>query len=149
MGSLAARQIEMISEQWKANHLNAMACWEFGDLLLYCVEAFDRINREDEGYRQEVFNGNAEHSGEIEEAHGNFYVKWYSACKPFEATLANYQQDGHVVEYADRFLQCLRETEGILTDDATFFADDTLADLRDQAIDDHKKGETLDVDWSS
>ena len=146
MKSLASLQIEVIDEQWRENHLEAMSCWKFGDLLLFCVETFERINREDESWRLEVLQGREKHDDAVDEACAKTYAKWFHICKRFESVLRQFQQQGHDVEHADRFVQCLSEAEGVMTDDATFFAGDHLAALRDSAIDEHRRGDTLDVD---
>lgn len=50
-----------------------------------------------------------------------------------------------MVEMADRFRAHIRETEGILTPDAQFFAADARVRLRDEAIDEHRRGEGENV----
>ena len=64
--STVKRQIDILDEQWKANHLEALSCWEFEDLLRLCIETFERIGRQDEGWRNAVFGGERPYSAEEE-----------------------------------------------------------------------------------
>ncbi len=145
LSSVAKRQIEIIDEQWKANHIEAMSCWSFQDLLLLCIETFDRINREDEGWRQSVFSGKYSYSSEEENVFVGLYTNWLETCKNFLAQLSHFKERGYSVECAVRFYECIREAEGILTPDTDFYVSDTLVCLRDKAIDEHRRGEVEDV----
>jgi hypothetical protein len=143
--STAKRQIDIIDDQWKANHIEAMSCWAFEDLLRLCIETFERIGRQDEGWRKSVFSGEHPYSAEDEKASLDLYVDWKSVCENFLAPLSRFEMGGYVIECANQFRACLREAEGILTPDAEFFNSNALTRLRDEAIDDSRHGEVEHV----
>ena len=147
MTYLVERQIKAIDEQWKANHLTVMACWEFGDLLLFCVEAFEHINRVDEAWREDVLSKGEPYDADIESKIGDVYRSWFETCRHFLDALRDFQNRQYEVEHANKFMECLQEAEDILREDSDFFSGDGLADLRDAAIDEHQRGETLDGSW--
>lgn len=144
--SAASRQIDIIDEQWQANHLEAMSCWDFEELLRLCVETFERLNREEENWRHSVLCGGHAYSAEEENAFVALYAKWKDLCENFLAPLAHFEGSGFVIECADQFRACIREAEGLLTPDAQFFDGDALARLRDEAIEDHRRDEVEHVD---
>ena len=57
MSSLAERQLELIGEQWKANHGAAMSCRNVEDLVRLCIETVEWINREEENWRSSILSG--------------------------------------------------------------------------------------------
>lgn len=146
MTFLIDSQIRTIDEQWKANHISAMACWEFQDLLLFCIEAFERINRLDEAYRVAILGKEKPYNEEEEKEIQKSYCNWLNVCKHLLDPLTKFQSK-YTVEHADRFVECVREAEGIQMDDSDFFSCDNLVQLRDTAIDEHQRGETLDGKW--
>lgn len=143
--STARRQIDLIDEQWKANHINALACWDFEDWLRFCVEAFERINRQDEGWRRSVFSGEQAYSAEAEAELLRLFHDWSVLCQNFLPALAHFEQRFGRIENAAEFRSCLAEAQGVLTDDVTFFDGPTIAPLRDSAIEAHRRGEVDDV----
>ncbi len=145
MTSLAQRQLNVIDEQWQANHFEVKQCWEFEEFLLYCVEAFDRINRTDEVWRREVYRKRQSYNQEFDQEIESAYEWWFRVCSKISPALSTLEQKYGMVQYADRFRSCLCEAKGILTDDAEFFSGDALAKLRDEAINEHHRGETEDV----
>jgi hypothetical protein len=143
--STVKRQIDILDEQWKANHLEALSCWEFEDLLRLCVETFERIGRQDEGWRSAVFCGERPYSAEEEKGFVALYVAWRDVCKNFLGPLGHFEERDYRIECAEQFRACIREAEGILTPDAEFFDADTVARLRDEAIEEHRRGEAEHV----
>ena len=140
MPFVAERQLELIDERWKANHLAAMSCLDLEDLLRLCVETVEWINREEEGWRRSVLSGGHSYSEQEEQLFTDQYNRWLTLCRNFLGRIAELERQGFVVELADRFRSHIREVEGILTPDSAFFAADALARLRDEAIDEHRRG---------
>jgi hypothetical protein len=143
--STVKRQIDIIDEQWKDNHIEALSCWEFEDLLRLCIETFERIGRQDEGWRSAVFCGERPYSAEEENGFAALYAAWRDVCTNFLGPLTHFEERGYVVECGNQFRGCVREAEGILTPDAEFFDADTVARLRDEAIEEHRRGEAEHV----
>lgn len=143
--SIARGQIDIIDEQWKANHIEAMAFWAFEDFLRFCIEAFDRIGRQDEGWRRLVLRGERSFSADEEKELLELYSLWERTCSKLLEPLSVVEKRGYTIECAARFRACVREAKGILTADEDFFDSDALAELRDRAIDDNRHGEVEHV----
>ena len=145
MPSLAQRHLELIDEQWQANHLAAMSCRNVEDLVRLSIQTVEWINREEENWRYSVLSGTTAYSEVEERSFAAMYDRWLRLCRNFLEPLSRIEGQGFVVEMADRFRAHIRETEGILTPDAQFFAADALVRLRDEAIDEHRRGEGENV----
>jgi hypothetical protein len=143
--SVAQRQIELIDQQWRADHVEAATCWDFEDLLRLCVEAFERINRQEEAWRRSVLRGERPYSAEEENEFIVLCGKWTEVCGKFLPPLAGFERRGFQIESAGQFRSCIREAEGILTPDAKFFVADALVRMRDAAIEEHRRGEAEHV----
>jgi len=144
--SIARRQLETIDEQWKANHLEAMDCRRLEELLLLCVETFDRINREEEEERLAVLTNKEPPPASGMQEYRDFFSEWATLCKNFLKPLDRLEKRGFVVDYSERFRVCIREAEGILMSDSDFFSGNTLVRLRDEAIEEFRQGEAKDVE---
>jgi hypothetical protein len=145
MSSLAERQLELIGEQWKANHGAAMSCRNVEDLVRLCIETVEWINREEENWRSSILSGVTSYSEAEERSFATMYERWLRMCRDFLKPILRLESQGFVVDMADRFRAHIREIEGILTPDAQFFAADALVRLRDEAIDEHRRGEGENV----
>ena len=144
--SVAKRQLEFIGEQWRANHVEAMSCWSFEDLLLLCIQAFEWINREEEEWRLAILTSEHPFLDADKQTYHDLYREWITLCGKFVQHLTDFENRGFVVDNGDRFRACIREAEGILTNDSDFFKGDALVRLCDDAIDESRRGETEDVD---
>ncbi len=120
---------------------DAMACCDLENLLVYYIEAFQRINRIDEAWREGVLKKRLSYDAEFEGMIGNIYRDWLEMCERFVDSLCKLQET-YIIECADQFLGCIREAKGILKEDSDFFSGEELVDLRDAAIDGHQRGET-------
>lgn len=144
--SIAKRQLDAIEEQWRANHLEAMSCRKLEDVLLLCIETFERIGREEEEWRLAVLTGQQASGCEEPSYSLELYSLWAKVCPEFLERVSFFEARGYVVEHSERFRACLREAQGILTSDAEFFRGDGLVQLCDEAIDEFRRGETEHVD---
>jgi hypothetical protein len=145
MRSLAERHLELIDERWKANHWAAMSCRNVEDLVRLSIQTVEWIDREEENWRHSVLSGATSYSEVEERFFATLYDRWLQLCRNFLEPIARLEGQGFVVEMADRFRAHIRETEGLLTPDAQFFAADELVRLRDEAIDEHRRGEGENV----
>ncbi len=141
MTSLAERQIVLIEEQWKTNHIEAMQCWDFEDLLLYCIEAFNRIGRKDEVWRTEMLAGRLEYDPRHDEEIDRLYRLWLGLCRSIADELPRFEQRFVHLTNGDEFRRCLSEVQSILGDEDEFFTDPNgrMAELRDEAIEWHRR----------
>lgn len=145
--SVAQRQIDLIDEQWKANNIDAMSCWDFEDFLCLCTEAFSRIGRQEDGWRRCIYDEQVVYSQDAEKVFLGLYRDWLCVCKNLVLPLKHFENKGFIVCYANLFRSCIREAEGILTPDDKFFASDALVSLRDDAIDECQRGGGERVGW--
>lgn len=131
------------AESWKDAHDAAMACFEVEELLALGIAAFDSINRADEWLREQVVAGAEYDAGEDAKIEA-LYQKWLAGSALLAAILSQLEQRFEEVRGAEEFRRCYREVQGILTPDEEFFIHDALVRARDEAIDAHRRGETVE-----
>ena len=132
------------SESWEVTHDEAMACFEFEGLLALGIDAFEAINRADEWLRSRVASGKAKYDAVETAKIEALYQQWMQASDVILEMLAEVEKQFEVCG-AEEFRRCYREVQGILTPDEEFFAHDSLVKLRDEAIDSHRRGETVEI----
>lgn len=137
---------EQGAESWKADHGAAMACYEFEDFLEYGIEIFESISSLDEAWRLRVFKRQVSYDADLESRIHDCYRKWLEPCADVEQVLQWFESRFGELRRAEEFRARRREAQGILANDSEFFAGDALARLRDDAIDEHRRGEALDDD---
>ena len=130
-------------ERWRDDHRAAMACYEFEDLLALAVKIFDAITQQDEEWRSRVYSGTVEYDSAAGQRIEAGYRQWLVPCARVAVVLERLEQEFGAVRHADEFRDRCREAEGILTSDAEFFGDG-LTSLCESALDEHRKGETLE-----
>ena len=140
--AIASYRRQARKESWKADHDAAMKCYRFEEMLWAANGVFDAITQFDENHRARVFSGeieyDADHSGVIKEA----YRWWLGPSEGFKQAIERYRGRFGEVSNSEEFLSRCREAQGILTDDAEFFSGDALTQLRDEAIDAFRAGQT-------
>lgn len=130
--------------RWKADHRAAMVCYEVEETIALGNRVFDAIVAFDENWRRQVSRGELPFSPVLDSFIQALFRRWYVPCSGVLAAIENLRREGFAVKGAAEFLQRCREAEGILTPDAEFFSDDQLVQLRDEALDQHLRGETLE-----
>ncbi len=143
---LAERQIEAYGrevERWRLEHDDAMKCRDFELLLKLGLDAFETLNRIDAEVTASVFRGERDQAdiGFVELV----YRLWRVPAIEVERRLEDFERSGFRVEFADEDRAACREVDGLLTSDAGFFRGDALVELRDAAIEAHRRGETEDL----
>lgn len=138
---IQAYREETEQEQWKADHDVAMKCMSFESHLGLGVSLFESINRIDEAWRAKVHAKQVEYDPAVDEQIAFFYLWWFSPSDVLLDVLDYFESLGFQVEHADRFRAACREVHGLLSNDTEFFAGDRLAQLRDDAIESHRRGE--------
>ncbi len=83
MPSLAQRHLELIDEQWQANHLAAMSCRNVEDLVRLSIQTVEWINREEENWRYSVLSGATAYSEVEERSFAAMYDRWLRLCRNF------------------------------------------------------------------
>lgn len=145
---LVERQLEAYDreiEQWRQNHDAAMQCRDFELLLKLGIDVYETLGRLDTAVSAAALRGER---GQADlEAVDDLYRIWLAltSAAAVELRLSEFEQAGFHVEFSKAFRTAHREVQGILTPDAEFFRGDDLADIRDDAIDSHRRGETDDL----
>ena len=148
---LVERQLEAYDreiEQWRQDHDAAMQCRDFELLLKLGIDVYETLGRIDTAVSAAALRGERGEADLV--AVDDLYRIWLSLAEAVERRLDEFEQAGFRVEFAETFRTARREVQGVLTPDADFFRDDNLADVRladvrDAAIDSHRRGETDDL----
>ena len=132
---------ESQAEQWQQDHEDARDCHVLEFLLRTSLRFLDEIGNLDNKNRLLVLQGEAEAGAE--ELAAKLYQHWFKgATTILMPSLTAMEGKGYQVEGAVEFRTACREVKGILTPDAQFFDGERLVDLRDKAIEAHRRGET-------
>lgn len=131
---------------WKADHAQAMLYFNFCDLLEEGVRLFNSICRLDENWRGDVAKKRTEYDEDTHSKIFDLFRRWAKIGRRIDEQLLPWfvQEYGGDVKSSKEFLACYREVQGILAKDEDFFNGESLSALRDQAIDEFRKGETLE-----
>jgi hypothetical protein len=137
---------EQKSEQvWSDAHEAALHATDCEELLALGNFLFERINRLDESWRNAVYTGHWSDDRGFEKVVEGLYRSWSKAGEVLLRWLEQLEGQGFCVEGAEQFRRCCREVRGILTPDDEFFSGDAQVNARDQAIDEHRRGETTEL----
>ena len=131
-------------ESWKARHDEAIPCLDFENWLAHGVFLFERITRMDERHREITYANPDAFSDELDREIHSLYEVWSRAIPDSLDRLAELESRGFRVDKAEEYRRCCEEAVGILTPDNEFFVGGKLIALRDEAIDSHLAGGTLE-----
>jgi len=122
---------------WKIEDTKeALRCWDFEKFLAIGVTLFNAISEYDEEYRERVLAGQEEWDPTVPQSISEVYCWWHQPCEKILKDLKHFESNYGKIENSDRFRRCVEEVKGILTADA---------DFRDEAIDLHVRGETIEL----
>lgn len=133
-----------VSQQWKADHQEALGCYKFEDILARGVQVFGLIVNTDENWRAAICAGRIQFEEAARDEILAAFRLWLQPCDAILQHLAYFEGAGFDVKHAYDFRSCVRECQGILTPDEQFFVDDRLVELRDEALDQHRDGNCLE-----
>jgi hypothetical protein len=131
-------------------HAEAMDCRDCEDLLQLGIDAFHWLGRADQATRAAVYRGQAEYDPSFEVALATLYAEWLRPCVYADRWAAVQEKRGFHVENLDKFRQCCEEVRAIVEANAGLLVQsDAMIELRDNAIDSHRKGETVHANRSN
>jgi hypothetical protein len=146
--SIVRQSVKSYSESplgWKpADTDDAMRCWDFEEYLEIGIVLFDAITHFDEKYRERVLEGTETWDPAIDASITEAYQWWCGPCDQVLKQLQHFEANYGTIRNAEKFRQYVREAKGILGDVSAVFDSDKLAELRDQAIDSFRRGDTLE-----
>jgi len=130
-------------EEWKKQH-NALhqSLWLCEDLVQFANFIFGRILSLDSAIQMDVLSGKSTFDKELDDAIESLIRDWMTTFSPLLDSTKRVAQDYGNVDGAEAFRKNFREAEGILTPDEDFFVGDKLVALRDQALAEHRAGQT-------
>jgi hypothetical protein len=107
-------------------------------------ELFRAISLVDQNWHTEMYEGRTPYDEADEVEIAGYYRTWLHTGDRVLEAIEEQEARGRSVAGAEEFRKNRREAQGLLVDDAAFFGGDALAELRDEAIDDHRAGRTVD-----
>jgi hypothetical protein len=139
------RHLDVYEEPWQREHDQVKECFRLEDRLAEGVSVFQLISRIDENWHTHVSKNPSDYDADVEKAIARLYERWLRAAKADLEQIELMEGRYGTVQGADEFQRCCSEAEGLLTSDAVFFSDDALIDLRDNALDGHRRGDTTEM----
>lgn len=144
----AAQYAAVFHEDLMKRHRAAMNCWECESFLQLGINTFDWLLRADRELRMLAFQTNSDVPSEIKEAIESNCRAWLEPCEFAEQWVLELARSGHRPENLDEFRRCCEEMRAIVE----FFDSPTadaqlpggLADLRNQAVEEQRNGETAE-----
>jgi len=136
---------ERHAQPWKEAHHAAMECRDLEELLAFGAFLFRQISRVDEQWHERLFRGELCHNPDMDRDIHDLYRAWAVPSEACVAQIEHFEAGGFTVEGAKEFRECVAEVRGVLLPDAHFFTAQALHNLRDAAIDDHQRGETVEL----
>lgn len=132
------------SEALMARHAEATECRDCEDFLCMGIEAFDWLARADEAIRSAVYSGVMAFNPEYDSTLAALYSEWLKPCEYAERWIVLQQNRGFHVDNLEEFRRCCQEARAVVEENQGLLRNDAFVDLRDKAIDAHRRGETLD-----
>jgi hypothetical protein len=129
-------------------HAEGIDCRDCEDFLQLGIDAFKWLGRADHVIRSAVYRGLAEYDPSLDVALAALYAEWLKPCTLAEGWIAQQEARGFRVDNLAEFRACCEEVRAIVEAHEGTLENDALVELRDDAIDAHRKGETLEL-WES
>jgi hypothetical protein len=133
-----ADECEIVSD-----HRQAMECLDCEALLQLGIDAFDWLVRADQDFRKAVFEG-IDYEADVDEAIRELFKAWLKTCEQANPWIAVQQQRGYALANLEHFRKCEREVRAIVKAMGADEMSDGMRGLRDQALAEHRNGETAE-----
>jgi hypothetical protein len=127
------------SDDLVRRHAEAIDCRECEDFLQLGIDAFQWLGRADRVIRSAVYRGLAEYNPSLDVALATLYAEWLRPCTLAERWIAEQEQRGFRVDNLADFRACCEEVRAIVEAHEGTLENDALVELRDDAIDAHRK----------
>ena len=142
MSSEFQRDVDLyveISETWKNEHSQAMACYSFEDVLTKGSNLFTSIISAEERWRLQVYRIEIAFSESKAAEFVDLIKDWLKPCQTLLTELKHFEDAGFAVKHSRKFRRSVREAKGTVTPDDEFFTDDRLVEERDRAVDEARE----------
>jgi len=127
------------------DHHEAMDCRNCEEYLCAGIESYHWIMRADESIHSALYDGEIEADSEAFTKLQELLLMWLDACRATKVWAEENVTKGYDVDNLDEFRVCLKEVEAIVksfTEEPILT--DPMRELRDQAIQEHKDGKTVE-----
>ncbi len=129
-------------EPWKVDHNRALACYDVGNDISCGLVLFQMLSEEDANWHTHVLESKIPYDEAQEAELLENYRSWLDASNRLLSKIGVLEGWGYEVRGAKEFREKCQEALGVLTEDAVFFADEVLVNLREEAINEHRAGRT-------
>jgi hypothetical protein len=129
-------------EPWKEDHDRALFCYAVEDTISWGLLLFQGLSEEDANWHTQVLESKIPYDEAQEAELIENYRNWLEASNRLLPTIGQLEEWGFEVREAHEFRKKCQEARGVLTEDVVFFVDEALVNLRDEAIDEHRRGAT-------
>lgn len=128
----------------KRTHREAMDCCDCEAFLQLGIDAFDWLVRADTVIRQAIYRGVYAHDPQVEAVLQDLFRSWLEPCEYAEQWIQLQECRGSPVANLSKFRECREEVRAIVEsfDNGEETMPAPLADLRDQALEEHRNGQT-------
>jgi hypothetical protein len=130
-------------EQLQRAHEDAMACRDLEDVLAFGSFLFDHLVKLDEAWRGEVFSRLRPFVADEAKTMRVQFEQWHQACTNLEPAVRQFETRGFDVTGATEFRRNCAEVAWMLAPAAEALGHEKLARLGDEAIAEHRRGETV------
>jgi hypothetical protein len=141
----ARRHVANFAEEWEIakSHREAMECRDVEAVLQLGIDAFAWLTRADECIRAAVYSG-LDYDAEADESLRELFKEWLRPCEPLNRWIETQIQRGYHPDNLDQFRKCETDVRSIVKAIDTDAMTEALRDLRDQALEEHRRGETAE-----
>lgn len=130
------------AEPWKEDHDTAMICFSVEQMVSWGNRLFRGLCEDDEIWQTHVLESNVAYDSDWQENLLDLFRKWRRGSERLLTQIEWLEGSGFEVRGSSEFRRNCIEARGILTDDDKFFVGEALINLRDEAIDEHRRGGT-------
>src|SRR5688572_10091585 len=102
------RQLEVYQDSWQRDHNEAMACRDVEDTLAVGISLFHLLERAERSWRDRVFRGAEDYSGEQDEAIQGLYRAWLQVSAEVRDAVPDFENRFGSVDGAAEFRECVR-----------------------------------------
>ncbi|MGC1719318.1 MAG: hypothetical protein WA746_10045 [Isosphaeraceae bacterium] len=129
-------------EPWEEDHDRALACFAIEEAMSFGNLIFRWVSERDAIWHTRVLESKIEYNEAEREEWIEIYRNWLGASERLLLTIARLEGQGFEVRGADEFRRNCDEARGISADDDVISVDEALINLRDEAIDEHRRERT-------
>lgn len=134
------------AENITSNQHEALDCLDCQAFLQLGIDAFRWLVNADELINKAIAEGIVEYDPELESKLEELFRRWLVPCQFANDWIDVQLRRGYQPDNLKKFRKCQAEVEAILNsiDNTTRSMSDSLIELRDAAIEEHRRGETAE-----